>query len=52
MFNSVVIDVAIGIVSIYLFLSLIGSAVTEFLAGTMNMKAKNLKEAIRQCRDC
>ncbi len=47
MFNSVVLDVAIGIVFIYLFLSLISSAVTEFLAGIMKMRAKNLEEGIR-----
>lgn len=47
MFGSTFLDVAIGITFIYLFLSLIGTAITEAIASFMNMRAKNLEEGIR-----
>jgi hypothetical protein len=47
MFGSTLLDVAIGITFIYLFLSLIGTAITEAMASFMKMRAKNLEEGIR-----
>ena len=47
MFGSAILDVAIGLVSIFLFLSLIGTAINEWVSGVLSMRAKNLEEGIR-----
>jgi len=47
MFGSAILDVAIGLVSIFLFLSLIGTAINEWVSGILRMRAKNLEEGIR-----
>jgi hypothetical protein len=47
MFGSTFLDIAIGVTFIYLFLSLIGTAITEAIASFMNMRAKNLEDGIR-----
>jgi hypothetical protein len=47
MFGSAILDVAIGLVSIFLFLSLIGTAINEWISGILSMRAKNLEDGIR-----
>ena len=47
MLNSNVLDVAIGMAFVYLLLSLLCSAVAEFIAGTLGLRAKNLEAGIR-----
>lgn len=47
MFGSAILDVAIGLVSIFLFLSLIGTAINEWVSGILGMRANNLEEGIR-----
>jgi hypothetical protein len=47
MFGSAILDVAIGLVSIFLFLSLIGTAINEWVSGMLRMRARNLEEGIR-----
>ncbi|HEX4683762.1 MAG TPA: hypothetical protein VH277_13680 [Gemmatimonadaceae bacterium] len=48
MFNSIVIDVAIGLVLVYLLLSLVCSAVRETLAGVFKTRAKLLEQGIAE----
>jgi hypothetical protein len=48
MFNSIVLDVAIGLVFAYLILGLMCTTVNEWIAGIMNLRAKNLEEGIRR----
>jgi len=47
MFGSGIIDVAIGVILVYLFLSLICSVITEWISKRFEMRAKNLEEGIR-----
>jgi len=47
MFGSQILDVVIGIVFIYLLLSLICSALNELVSGIFSMRAKNLEQGIR-----
>jgi len=47
MFGSAILDVVIGLISIFLFLSLIGTAINEWVSGILKMRAKNLEEGIR-----
>ena len=47
MFGSAILDVAIGLISIFLFLSLIGTAINEWVSGILRMRAKHLEEGIR-----
>ena len=47
MFGSTVLDVAIGLVFVYLLLSLICSAITEGIARVFAMRSGTLKEGIR-----
>lgn len=47
MFGSGIIDVAIGIIFVYLFLSLICSVITEWISKKLEMRAKNLEEGVR-----
>ena len=46
MFDSTVLDVAIGLVFIYLVLSLIGTATKEFIASLMNRRAVDLEKGL------
>jgi len=47
MFGSGIIDLAIGVILVYLFLSLICSVITEWISKRLEMRAKNLEEGIR-----
>jgi hypothetical protein len=47
MFGSIILDTAIGVALVYLFLSLVDSTVTEFIAGVFGLRAKNLEQGIR-----
>jgi hypothetical protein len=47
MFNSTVLDVAIGMAFVYLLLSLLCSAAAEVIAGALSLRAKNLEAGIR-----
>jgi len=47
MFGSGIIDVTIGLILVYLFLSLICSVITEWISGRLELRAKNLEEGIR-----
>lgn len=47
MFNSIVLDVAIGMAFVYLLLSLLCSAAAEVIAGILGLRAKNLEAGIR-----
>lgn len=46
MINNVVLDIAIGLVLMYLVLSLIGTVVNEYISTVMNLRASTLKSAI------
>ncbi|MCX6276902.1 MAG: hypothetical protein NT004_02245 [Bacteroidetes bacterium] len=46
MFNSVVLDVVIGLVFIYLLYSLLATILSELIATKLGLRARNLKEAI------
>lgn len=47
MFGSGIIDLAIGVILVYLFLSLICSVITEWISKRFEMRAKSLEEGIR-----
>src|ERR1700742_300388 len=47
MFGSVVLDVAIGMVFVYLLLSLIASVVQELLSTFMQLRSANLEKGLR-----
>jgi hypothetical protein len=47
MFNSIILDVAIGMAFVYLLLSMLCSAAAEVIAGLLNSRAKNLEKGIR-----
>lgn len=51
MFGSVILDVAIGLVFVYLVLSLVVTAGHELVAAVLNLRAKNLAEGIRNLLD-
>src|SRR5690348_6963721 len=51
MFGSPILDVAIGLALTYLLLSLICTAVNEWIAGLLNWRAATLQEAIRKLLD-
>jgi hypothetical protein len=51
MFGSVVLEVAIGLVFVYLLISLMVTAVTEIVAGLLKTRAKNLWKGIRNILD-
>lgn len=46
MFNSVVLDVVIGLVFIYLLYSLLVTVLSEMIATSLGLRARNLKEAV------
>jgi hypothetical protein len=47
MFGSSILEVAIGVIFIYLLLSLVCTAVNEFISSVINKRGKNLFEGIR-----
>jgi hypothetical protein len=47
MFNSVVLEVAIGLVLVYLLLSLLCSSLNEWIAQVLGLRASTLKQAIQ-----
>lgn len=51
MFDSAIFEVALGLLFIYLLLSLVCSALNEMLAGWLSMRAKNLEQGIRNILD-
>jgi len=48
MFNSTVLDVAIGLAFAYLLLGLMCTSVNEWIAGALKLRARNLEEGIRR----
>lgn len=48
MFGSMVLEVAIGVIFVYLLLSLIVTAVTELISGWLKWRAKDLKAGLRR----
>lgn len=48
MFNNVAIDVAIGLIFIYLLYSLLATVLSEIIATWMGLRARNLKEAVNR----
>jgi hypothetical protein len=51
MFNSNILDIAIGMILTYLLLSLVITSVNEFLASLLKWRAKNLCDGIRNLLD-
>ncbi len=51
LFNSTVLDVAIGLAFVYLLLSLLCTTVNEWIAGILNTRSKTLQEGIRRLLD-
>jgi len=51
LFNSTVLDVAIGLVFVYLLLAIIASAVNEWFSRLLGMRAKMLEQGIKQLLD-
>jgi hypothetical protein len=47
MLDSGVLDVAIGVILVYFLLSFLGSAINEFIAARMRLRAKDLEDGIR-----
>lgn len=48
MFNSVVLDVTIGLIFIFLLYSLLATIVSELIATVIGLRARNLKEAVNR----
>jgi len=51
MFNSIVLEVVIGLVFIFLLYSLLATTVCELIASALGLRAKNLTRAIRRMLD-
>jgi hypothetical protein len=51
MFGSSILDIAIGMVLVYLILSLIVTALNELISSTLKLRANNLAAAIRELLD-
>ena len=51
MFGSTVLEVGIGMILVYLMVSLVCTAANEALASVLGWRAKNLKEGIRNLLD-
>lgn len=51
MFNNVVLDIAIGLVLMFLVLSLMGTVLNEFISTTVDLRAKTLSGAIQKLLD-
>lgn len=48
MFGSVVLEIAIGLVAVYVLLGLLSSTINEMVAGLLNWRAKNLYSGLNQ----
>lgn len=48
MFNSVALDVVIGLVFVYLLYSLLATVLSEIIATSLSLRARNLKEAVNR----
>src|SRR3954469_25164155 len=48
MFGSVILDVAVGLILVYLLLSLIATSVREGIAGMLNTRAKTLHDGMHE----
>jgi hypothetical protein len=48
MFNSVALDVVIGLIFIYLLYSLLATVISEMIASVLGLRARNLKVAINR----
>jgi len=51
LFNSTILDVAVGLIFVYLLFAIICTTVNEWIAGIFNIRSKNLKTAIEQLLD-
>ncbi len=51
MFNNTVLDIAIGLVLMYLVLSLMGTVINEFISTAISLRAKTLKSALQTLLD-
>lgn len=51
LFNSTVLDVAIGLAFVYLLLSIMCTTVNEWISGILKTRSKNLEEGIRRLLD-
>jgi len=51
LFNSTVLDVAIGLIFVYLLLGILCTTVNEWIAGILSARAKTLREGIRGLLD-
>ena len=48
MFGSVIVDVAIGLIFCFFVFSLVGTVITEWVAGVLKLRSKTLETGIRQ----
>lgn len=51
MFNNAVLDIAIGLVLMYLVLSLMGTVINEFISTAISLRSRTLKSAIQRLLD-
>lgn len=51
LFGSTVLDVAVGLIFVYLLLAIMCTSLNEWIAGVLNLRGKNLALAIRQLLD-
>jgi hypothetical protein len=51
LFGSTVLDVAVGLIFVYLLLAIICTSLNEWIAGILGLRAKNLELGIRQLLD-
>lgn len=51
LFGSTILDVAVGLIFIYLLLAIICTSLNEWIAGILGLRAKNLELGIRQLLD-
>lgn len=51
LFNSITLDVMIGLAFVYILLAVICTTINEWLAGLLKLRSKNLASAIRQLLD-
>ena len=48
MFGSQILEVVVGLILVYLLLSIASSGIKEFISGITDMRSKTLEEAIRK----
>lgn len=51
LFSSTILDVAVGLIFVYLLLAIICTTINEWFAGMFSLRAKNLQSAIEQLLD-